>query len=302
MASPLGEMFDHGCDAINTTLEVILAARALNLGRSWWTVASQIVTLANFYLTTWEEYHTGLLYLSYFSGPVEGILIIISVFVISGYFGPSFWDQRLWTFLHLDNFSFISRLPGVQLNECFMIFAALCVGFNICNSYYNVRVALGKEKRNLRPLLYLLPFVFTAIIQIAWLSHPKFNDSWIIDSSAFVPFLCAWGLQFAHQVGRIILAHVTKASFPIWDWVWIWSVLGAADANLPLVGLNPIIQRSSRFTMIFVWTTFAVSFISYARFVTLVIHDITDYLGIACFSVKKRDDRGEWLDARPKKC
>lgn len=40
-------------------LEVILASQALNLGRSWWTVASQIATLANFYLTTWEEYHTG---------------------------------------------------------------------------------------------------------------------------------------------------------------------------------------------------------------------------------------------------
>lgn len=40
-------------------LEVIIAAQALNLGRSWWTVASQIATLANFYLTTWEEYHTG---------------------------------------------------------------------------------------------------------------------------------------------------------------------------------------------------------------------------------------------------
>jgi len=40
-------------------LEVILAARALGLGRSWWTVTSQIATLANFYLSTWEEYHTG---------------------------------------------------------------------------------------------------------------------------------------------------------------------------------------------------------------------------------------------------
>lgn len=59
MAGPLGEMFDHGCDALNTTLEAILACRALNLGRSWWTVASQIATLANFYLSTWEEYHTG---------------------------------------------------------------------------------------------------------------------------------------------------------------------------------------------------------------------------------------------------
>jgi ethanolaminephosphotransferase len=86
-------------------------------------------------------------------------------------------------------------------------------------------------------LLYLLPFVFTVIVQAAWLSHPKFADSWIIGSPAFVPFLCAWGLQFAHQVGRIILAHVTKGDFPVWDWVWIWSVFGAADANLPLLGL-----------------------------------------------------------------
>ena len=45
---------------VNSQLEAILAAHALNLGRSWWTVASQIATLANFYLTTWEEYHTGL--------------------------------------------------------------------------------------------------------------------------------------------------------------------------------------------------------------------------------------------------
>jgi hypothetical protein len=40
-------------------LEVILASRALNLCRSRWTVSSQMATLANFYLTTWEEYHTG---------------------------------------------------------------------------------------------------------------------------------------------------------------------------------------------------------------------------------------------------
>jgi len=118
-----------------------------------------------------------------------------------------------------------------------MILAAILVGLNICHSYDNVRVAVRQEKRNVRPLLYLLPFVFTVIIQVAWLSHPRVNDSWIIGSASFVPFLCAWGLQFAHQVGRIILAHVTKDRFPVWDSVWILSVIGAADANLPLIGL-----------------------------------------------------------------
>ena len=42
-----------------TQLEVLLTCQAINLGRSWWTVSSIIATMANFYLTTWEEFHTG---------------------------------------------------------------------------------------------------------------------------------------------------------------------------------------------------------------------------------------------------
>lgn len=68
-------------------LECLLAARALNLGRSWWTVASQAATLGSFYLTTWEEYHTGQLYLGPFSGPVEGILMIVVIYIITGIYG-----------------------------------------------------------------------------------------------------------------------------------------------------------------------------------------------------------------------
>ncbi len=119
-----------------------------------------------------------------------------------------------------------------------MVFGGFCLAMNVWNSYYNVRVAMRKQNKNhLRPLFYLLPFVLTVILQVAWLSHPKYNNSRIIGSAAFVPFLCAWGLQFAHQVGRMILAHVTKGDLPMWDWVWVWSVLGALDANLPLFGM-----------------------------------------------------------------
>ncbi|KAH9486034.1 Cholinephosphotransferase 1 [Psilocybe cubensis] len=308
MAGPLGELFDHGCDALNTTLEVILASRALGLGRSWWTVASQIATLANFYLTTWEEYHTGQLYLGYFSGPVEGILMIVAIYIISGFYGPGFWEQGIWTFTRLNHVPLISRLPDLPLNESFMVFGALGLGFNIITSYMNVRRALSLKSKSSSaghlthsttpPLLLLFPFLLTSILQILWLSHPKFNNSYIIDSAAFVPFLCAWGLQFAHMVGRMILAHVTKDKFPVWDWVWVWSFLGGLDANLPLFGMSPIIQRSQKHTTIFVWITLAVSFIAYARFVTLVIGDITEYLGVACFRVQRRDANGVWRDAK----
>ncbi|KAF6753170.1 cholinephosphotransferase [Ephemerocybe angulata] len=308
MAGPLGEMFDHGCDALNTTLECILASRALGLGRSWWTVASQIATLANFYLTTWEEYHTGILYLGYFSGPVEGILMIVAIYFITGAYGPQVWENRIWTTLHLENVPYISRLPNIPLNEAFMVFGAVGLGFNIITSYINVLRATrqshakggnnnltARHDSNYPPLLLLLPFVVSTAIQVAWLSHPEFNHSWILHSASFVPFMCAWGLQFAHQVGRMILAHVTGTGFPVWDWVWVWSLLGAVDANLPsLLGRAPVFQTSTRNTAIFVWVTLAISLLTYARFVTLVINDITNYLGIACFTVRKKDERGVW--------
>lgn len=50
-------------------------------------------------------------------------------------------------------------------------------------------------------------------------------------------------------------------------------------------------------TALFVYVTLAVTFLSYARFCYLVINDITEYLGIACFTVRKKDKGGEWVAA-----
>lgn len=104
------------------------------------------------------------------------------------------------------------------------------------NSYSNVYKSRRQSGQSpFTPLLYLLPFPATVLLQIVWLSHPSVEDSAIIYSESLVPFLCAWGLMFAHQVGRIILAHVTKTEFPLLDATWIWSVVGALDVNLPRI-------------------------------------------------------------------
>ena len=41
------------------------------------------------------------------------------------------------------------------------------------------------------------------------------------------------------------------------------------------------------------------SFASYARFCYLVIWDITEHLGIACFTVRKKGADGAWHSAVP---
>ncbi|KAG6379671.1 choline ethanolaminephosphotransferase [Boletus reticuloceps] len=276
MASPLGELFDHGIHqrSLSTShLEVILACRALNLGRSWWTVTSQIATLANFYLATWEEYHTGIMYFGPFSGPIEGILVIIFIYIISGTFGPSFWDQRFVTFAQLDHIPrVVDIVPDIDLNEAFIVLSVFVLALNILSRY-------------------CLPFHYRQVLQILSLLHPSFHHSNIVHSSLFLPVMCAWGLQFAHHIGRAILSHVTNTPFPLWSSMWVWTAIGALDAHLPvLLHRPPIIQSTPKRTALFVYVTLAISFFAYARFCTVVIKDITEHLGIACFTVRNKDN------------
>ena len=39
-SGPLGELFDHGVDACNTGLEVLIFAASQNMGQGWKTVAT----------------------------------------------------------------------------------------------------------------------------------------------------------------------------------------------------------------------------------------------------------------------
>ncbi|KDQ15750.1 hypothetical protein BOTBODRAFT_31637 [Botryobasidium botryosum FD-172 SS1] len=305
MAGPLGEMFDHGCDAINTTLELILTLRALNLGRSRWSLASQAVSLGTFYLTTWEEWHTGILYLGVFSGPVEGIIMVIFLYFFTGIYGPEAWSTPFFSLPLVSHVLSIHPLANfippfvlkLGVNEFLMALASIMLGYNIITSYMNVLHSLKPGQSALTPLTRLIPYVVTVVLHVSWALAPV-NGSDIIHSASILPFMCFWGLQFAHQVGRMILAHLTKTPFPMWDSMWILSLIGTLDANSQfLFGRAPYIQSDPERSHLFVLASLAIAAISYVRFCTLVINDITEYLGIACFTVRKKDAAGEWKSA-----
>jgi ethanolaminephosphotransferase len=95
---------------------------------------SLVASLGNFYLSTWEEYHTGILYLGHFSGPVEGVLMLVAVHLTSGYFGPAIWTLRLEeTVTAIDwNYNAQTRLAGaLQLNHLLIVIGSLVLILNI---------------------------------------------------------------------------------------------------------------------------------------------------------------------------
>jgi ethanolaminephosphotransferase len=154
-SGPLGELFDHGVDAINTTLEVLLFSATMNLGQGWKTlltlfacecciwnsfeIDSLLTSKASltFYVQTWDEYHTHTLTLGVISGPVEGIVTLCIVYALTAYLGGgSFWQQSMFQSLGLNKYDFIpSALYNLAWNEWYMVYAGFILVFNTVSRY-----------------------------------------------------------------------------------------------------------------------------------------------------------------------
>ena len=60
-ASPLGQLFDHGIDCLCTIAHVSTMGACFRLGGSYWYILAQVTLQLSFFMSQWEEYHTGVL-------------------------------------------------------------------------------------------------------------------------------------------------------------------------------------------------------------------------------------------------
>jgi ethanolaminephosphotransferase len=76
-----------------------------------------------FYVQTWDEYHTKTLTLGIVNGPVEGILILVSVYAFTAIKGgASFWQQSAFRSLGIPKSDLIpDYLYEMPYNEWYMV-------------------------------------------------------------------------------------------------------------------------------------------------------------------------------------
>nr|POE90171.1 choline/ethanolaminephosphotransferase 1 [Quercus suber] len=131
-SGPLGELFDHGVDALNTSLEVLLFSAAMGFGQGWRTIMVLLASLLTFYVQTWDEYHTKTLTLGLVSGPVEGILTLCIVYAITAVKGgASYWQQAMLPTLGVPKFAFIpDAIYDMDFGGVYMLYGALVLVFN----------------------------------------------------------------------------------------------------------------------------------------------------------------------------
>ena len=260
-SSPLGELFDHGCDALTTIFVGLSVACTIRLGSHPIVFLLIIMMLVPFYTTQWEEYFTGTLVLGYI-GVTEGQLVTLGIYLFGALFG---------TDIYLEEIS-LPILGLVKYNE--LLVYMVCVsstGHCIYNSYTVFEQWRSGKATASNALGYLGPVSFVVASTTVW----QYVEPNVITDHAHV-FLLMIGFVVANFVGRIIVYRVCALDAAYFPELLVPLALGTVNA---LLG-NAIVSAQTATYACFVFYTAA-----YLHFAVGIIHQMTTYLNIRCFVI-----------------
>lgn len=281
-SSPLGELFDHGCDALACAFEALAFGSTAMCGKNafWFWVISAVP----FYGATWEHYFTNTLILPAVNGPTEGLMLIYVSHFFTAIVGAEWWAQQFGTSLPFLNWvPFVSEVPTYGAVLFLMIVFAVIptVSFNVYNVY---KVVQARKGNMLLALAMLYPFAVLMGQVLAW-DYLSPND--IMRNYPHMVVL-GTGLAFGFLVGRMILAHLCDEPKGLkTNMCMSLLYLPFAIANTLTARLNdgiPLVDESWVLLGYCIYTGAL-----YMHLATSVIHEITTALGIYCFRITRKE-------------
>eukprot|EP00033_Pygsuia_biforma_P005736 GCRY01006342.1.p1 GENE.GCRY01006342.1~~GCRY01006342.1.p1 ORF type:complete len:387 (+),score=41.51 GCRY01006342.1:113-1273(+) len=269
-SSPLGELFDHGCDALNTGITTISVLASLQMGSNLGSLLVFCSAYIQFWVATWEEYHTGCLRLGVVNGPTEGILMTVALYLVTGAFGPGVWSARLETLSAWLSTPVDMRTVIVG----FMCFAAV---FAVIDSFICVLMHSKKKLSVVSLLAEHACFALTvaAAIVPVWVSPPFFERH-----ARLVLFV--YILLFAMLVGRMITSRLCAAAFSWAQPLLMFPLTLAANALFArfLPSGEPIVGE-----LVLLTSSFCVIVVIYIQFIHSVISSFCTALNINCLTI-----------------
>ena len=283
-SSPLGELFDHGIDSLNCTLGSLLETAAMGLGPTPIGAFTALIPCGPMFFSTWETYHTHTLYLGYFNGPTEGLILACTAMILSGIYGPNFWNIPLTSIFGSSTSGLFGSTRLIDL--WIPIILGSFIFFHIPFCVANVVSARRKAKLPILPIfLEWIPMaVYTGSITL-WLGSPY---STILSHNHLLLFCMTMSFVFGRLTTKIILCHLTRRPFPYWTVQLVPLVVGALIVNLPFFGF-PAVNPAAEYVYLLGYFLFAG--VAYMGWAVQTIDKICTYLDINCLTIKYRKEK-----------
>lgn len=252
-SSPLGQLFDHGCDALVCFFTAITISSSLGIGISMNLFLFLYSFIWIYYLCALEEYSTDLFYLGYINGPSEGIFSGIMAHLISLIFGTKvFYILKIKVFTNITTMS------------------AFLIVFLILSTIVSLATILKNRKNiSLKELFYSITNVY-CLLMSGLLYNFAIKD-------VFFKYVSIFALMFIFSSITIDIAysHLKK------------SKISSPDFNYYLyIFVSPFYDNNDKMKML-LGLLFLSAALNYSTLVKKVIDEICGFLKIRCFVIKE---------------
>lgn len=280
-SSPLGQLFDHGCDTVVKVLCSVAMAASLGAGPTANAMVIFYIVEGVFYMAQWEEYHTGTLNWSNgYVGVTESQFLQMGLFLGSACFGKGIWSAA------------VPGLPGVTVLRVMvwtlLPLAACMIASNVGKVWSSRPEHLPEDERGRKTI-----GVYPGVLQLLAMSAAIGLGFALSVGPAAPVFVKHTGLQLfmlgtvtAHLTSRMIVHHMAKAALFLQD-LACPSLLVLAGVTLNVYWVTLGLGNSAPLDperALFLGSGLALA--SYLRYVTGVVSDICGHLDIECFRIK----------------
>jgi len=280
-----------GCDAFAVHLVLLTLLTSLQLRHDAKAVISVLYVFIPWWLAHWEEYHTGVMvYGSGLWGVTEANYAVVLVHLYTYLIGPAGWTTKplsgLGSKCHsMGNFEFpCNLLSSMMINDILLLtfglmgaslfFQQVARVFKLSGSETLLKTTLPQEERGFKQLGY--GAALSHLLQILWTCL----GCGMVLMLPLVPPVHSrvvfeiFGINYALQATRMIMAHMSKEPFQIA--VWPNLLIGFQILNHYLGFFDPI------FVAYFVLVAIGCGYLFY---ISSIISEICDFLGISALTI-----------------
>uniref|UniRef100_A0A670Y0X2 Choline/ethanolaminephosphotransferase 1 n=1 Tax=Pseudonaja textilis TaxID=8673 RepID=A0A670Y0X2_PSETE len=262
-SSPLGELFDHGCDSLSTVFVVLGTCIAVQLGTNPdWMFFCCFAGTFMFYCAHWQTYVSGTMRFGIIDVTEVQVFIII-MHLLAAIGGPTFWQTMIPVLnIHMKILPAICTVAGT-------IFS--------CTNYFGVIFTggVGKNGSTIAGTSVLSPFLHIGtVITLAAMIYKK-SAVELFEKHPCL-YILTFGFVSAKITNKLVVAHMTKSEMHLHDTAFIGPALLFLDQYF-----NSFIDE-----YIVLWIALIFSLFDLLRYCVSVCNQIASHLHISVFKIK----------------
>ncbi|XP_006633193.2 cholinephosphotransferase 1 [Lepisosteus oculatus] len=266
-SSALGELFDHGCDAVSTVFVAVGTCVAVGIGGyPNWMFFCGFIGMFMFYCAHWQTYVSGTLQFGLVD-VTECQTAIIIMYLMSAFGGVSLWETQLPVIgLKLQSLPILGIVGGALYS---------------CTNYFRVILSggVGKNGSTVADTSVLSPGLpIGLILTLAFMIFKK-SSSQVFERHPCL-YILTFGLVIAKISNKLVVAHMTKSELHLQDTAFIGPGLLFLNQYF-----NSFIDE-----YIVLWIALVISVAELTRYCTGVCLQIAAHLRIHVFSIVPQDE------------